>query len=54
VLRKELTAGQVYTWNLLDAAENKVGNGLYFCVVTATAAGGGSVRSDVFRLLVVR
>ena len=54
VLRKELTAGQVYTWNLLDAADNKVGNGLYFCVVTATAAGGGSVRSDVFRLLVVR
>jgi PKD repeat protein len=54
VLRQELTAGQVYIWNLLDAAGNKVGNGLYFCVVTATAAGGGSVRSDVFRLLVVR
>jgi PKD repeat protein len=54
VLTQELTAGQVYVWNLLDAAGDRVGNGLYFCVVTATAAGGGTVRSDVFRLLIVR
>jgi len=54
VLRQELTAGQVYVWNLLDAAGDRVGNGLYFCVVTATAAGGGNVRSEVFRLLIVR
>jgi len=54
VLRQELTAGQVYIWNLLDAAGDRVGNGLYFGVVTATAAGGGSVRSEVFRLLIVR
>jgi PKD repeat protein len=54
VLRQELTAGQVYVWNLLDAAGDRVGNGLYFCVVTATAAGGGTVRSEVFRLLIVR
>jgi PKD repeat protein len=54
VLKQELTAGQVYIWNLLDAAGDRVGNGLYFGVVTATAAGGGSVRSEVFRLLIVR
>jgi hypothetical protein len=54
VLRQELTAGQVYVWNLLGAAGDRVGNGLYFGVVTATAAGGGSVRSEVFRLLIVR
>jgi PKD repeat protein len=54
VLRQELTAGQVYVWKLLDAAGDRVGNGLYFGVVTATAAGGGSVRSEVFRLLIVR
>jgi len=55
VVDVQLTVGQSpYLWNLLDAAGDRVGNGLYFCVVTATAAGGGSVRSEVFRLLIVR
>jgi PKD repeat protein len=55
VLEEELgTGATTYLWNLLDAAGDRVGNGLYFCVVTATAAGGGTVRSEVFRLLIVR
>jgi len=55
VIEVEIAAGQTtYLWNLLDAAGDRVGNGLYFCVVTATAAGGGTVRSEVFRLLIVR
>ncbi len=55
VLEEAIAAGQAtYLWNLLDAADERVGNGLYFCIVTATADGGGTVRSEVFRLLVVR
>jgi PKD repeat protein len=55
VIEVQIPAGQTtYLWNLLDAAGDRVGNGLYFCVVTATAAAGGNVRSDVFRLLIVR
>jgi hypothetical protein len=55
VIEVQIAAGQTtYLWNLLDAAGDRVGNGLYFGIVTATAAGGGNVRSEVFRLLVVR
>jgi PKD repeat protein len=55
VIEVQIAAGQTtYLWYLLDAAGDRVGNGLYFGVVTATAAGGGSVRSEVFRLLIVR
>ncbi len=55
VLEEDLgTGATTYLWNLLDAAGNRVGNGLYLGVVTATAAGGGSVRSEIFRLLIVR
>jgi PKD repeat protein len=55
VLEEDLGAGATsYLWNLLDTAGNPVGNGLYLCVVTATADGGGSVRSEIFRLLIVR
>ncbi len=54
VLEHELAAGATsYVWNLLDLNEDEVGNGLYFCVVTGTE-NGGTVRSDVFRLLIVR
>jgi PKD repeat protein len=55
VIEVQILPGQTtYLWNLLDAAGDRVGNGLYFGMVTASAAGGGSVRSEVFRLLVVR
>jgi PKD repeat protein len=55
VLEEDLGTGATsYLWNLLDTAGDPVGNGLYLCVVTADAAGGGSVRSEVFRLLIVR
>lgn len=55
VLEEDLGTGATnYLWNLLDTAGDPVGNGLYLCVVTATATGGGSVRSEVFRLLIVR
>jgi flagellar hook assembly protein FlgD len=55
VLEEDLGTGATsYLWNLHDTAGDPVGNGLYLCVVTATAAGGGSVRSEVFRLLIVR
>ena len=55
VLEEDLGTGATsYLWNLLDTAGYPVGNGLYLCVVTATATGGGSVRSEVFRLLIVR
>jgi len=54
VIEVQIAAGQAtYLWNLLDAAGNRVGNGLYFGVVTATD-GGTTVRSDVFRILIVR
>ena len=55
VLEEDLVTGATsYLWNLLDSAGDPVGNGLYFCIVTGTAAAGGTVRSDVFRLLIVR
>jgi PKD repeat protein len=55
VLEEDLGTGTTdYLWNLLDTGGDPVGNGLYFCIVTGTAAGGGTVRSDVFRLLIVR
>ncbi|MCX6091648.1 MAG: PKD domain-containing protein [Candidatus Bipolaricaulota bacterium] len=55
MLEEELGTGTTtYPWNLLDSAGDPVGNGLYFCIVTGTAAAGGTVRSDVFRLLIVR
>ncbi len=55
MLEEDLGTGTTnYLWNLLDSAGDPVGNGLYFCIVTGTAAAGGTVRSDVFRLLIVR
>lgn len=55
VLEQKLANGTTtYVWNLLDEAGDPVGNGLYFCVITGDAAEGGTVRSETFRLLVVR
>ena len=55
VWEEDLPTGTTsYLWDLLDSAGDAVGNGLYFCIVTGTAAAGGTVRSDVFRLLIVR
>jgi PKD repeat protein len=55
VREEDLPTGTTsYLWDLLDSAGDAVGNGLYFCIVTGTAAAGGTVRSDVFRLLIVR
>ncbi len=55
VREEDLATGAAsFSWNLLDSAGDPVGNGLYFCIVTGTAAGGGTVRSEVFRLLIVR
>ncbi len=48
------TGATTYVWDLTDDAGDPVGNGLYFCVVTGTAVGGGTVRSDVFRVLITR
>jgi PKD repeat protein len=55
VLEEELATGATtYSWSLVDSAADPVGNGLYFCIVTGTAAGGGTVRSEIFRLLIAR
>ncbi len=55
VLEADLgTGATTYIWNLLNSADERVGNGLYFCIVTGKADGGGTVRSETFRLLVTR
>jgi PKD repeat protein len=43
-----------FLWNLTDAAGDRLGNGLYFCILTAKGSDGRTIRSAVFRLLVVR
>ncbi len=55
VLEEELGAGvTTFLWNLLDSGGSPVGNGLYFCIISGQANGGGSIRSEIFRLLVAR
>ncbi|MDD5265456.1 MAG: PKD domain-containing protein, partial [Candidatus Bipolaricaulis sp.] len=43
-----------YIWDLVADDDEKVANGLYFCVVTATDEDGKTIRSEVFRLLVTQ
>ena len=43
-----------YSWNLQDTADEDVSNGLYLVLVTATDENGKTIRSEVFKLLVVR
>ena len=43
-----------FLWNLTDAAGDRLGNGLYLCILTAKGSDGRTIRSAVFRLLVVR
>ena len=43
-----------FLWDLTDAAGDRLGNGLYFCILTAKGSDGRTIRSAVFRLLVVR
>lgn len=51
---EELATGTTsFLWNLLDGSGDPVGNGLYFCIITGRV-GGGTVRSEVFKLLVAR
>ena len=51
----DLPAGDTtYIWNLRDDAGDRLPNGLYFCIVSAKNANGRTVRSEVFRLLIVR
>ncbi|MEW5826467.1 MAG: PKD domain-containing protein, partial [Candidatus Bipolaricaulota bacterium] len=55
VFEEELApGGGGFVWNLRDTAGDLLGNGLYFCVVTARSATGGRIRSEVFRLLISR
>jgi PKD repeat protein len=43
-----------FVWDLTDAAGDRLGNGLYLCILTAKDSAGMAIRSAVFRLLVVR
>ena len=55
VLRQTLAAGETeFEWNLRTGDGDAVSNGLYFCIITATKAAGGTTSSDVFLLLVAR
>jgi len=48
------TRDATFVWNLTDAAGDRLGNGLYFCILTAKGSDGRTIRSAVFRLLVAR
>jgi thermostable 8-oxoguanine DNA glycosylase len=48
------TRDTTFLWNLTDAAGDRLGNGLYFCILTAKDSAGTTIRSAIFRLLVVR
>jgi len=55
VLREPLAAGETeFEWTLRTKDGDAVSNGLYFCIITATKAAGGTTSSDVFLLLVAR
>ncbi len=55
VREEDLAARETtYLWDLRDDREDPLPNGLYLCIVTAKKANGRTVRSDVFRLLIVR
>jgi len=55
VREEDLPAGErTYQWNLRDDGGDALPNGLYFCLVSAKNANGRTVRSDIFRLLIVR
>jgi len=55
VLEQELGAGQSeYVWNLQDTRDEDVPNGLYLAVVTAKDDDGKAIKSEIFKLLVVR
>jgi PKD repeat protein len=54
VLEETLDGRQTYHWDLTDTAGDRLGNGLYFCFLTASDSDGRTIRSSVFRLLIVR
>ncbi len=55
ILVQALPDGEAeFEWDLRDSTGARVATGMYFCVITATDAGGGTIASDVFRVLVVR
>ena len=55
VHEKVLTVGESpYVWNLASDGGDSMPNGLYFCVVTAKDASGKTIKSAIFKLLVVR
>jgi len=44
----------IYTWDLATDTGAPVSNGLYLCVIRVTNNGGGTTRSEVYKLLVSR
>ncbi|HHR86355.1 MAG TPA: T9SS type A sorting domain-containing protein, partial [Candidatus Acetothermia bacterium] len=55
VFEQELTAGaSPYVWNLNSTGGTPQPNGLYLCVVVAKNAGGGTIKSPTFKLLIAR
>nr|MBN1859362.1 T9SS type A sorting domain-containing protein [Candidatus Bipolaricaulota bacterium] len=55
VFEATLPVDQVtYTWDLATVTGAPVGNGLYLCVIRVTNNGGGTTRSEVYKLLVSR
>jgi PKD repeat protein len=55
VLSRQLAGGETeYWWDLRDQDGNRVSNGMYFCVVTATGGNDRVVKSLPFRLLISR
>jgi PKD repeat protein len=43
-----------YLWDLRSNSGDSLPNGLYFCVITAKDASGKTIKSAIFKLLIVR
>ncbi|MCK4581620.1 MAG: PKD domain-containing protein, partial [Dehalococcoidia bacterium] len=48
------TTGTEYLWDLRSNSGDSLPNGLYFCVITAKDASGKTIKSAIFKLLIVR
>jgi len=55
VFEHDLTVGESpYVWDLKSTGGTDQPNGLYLCVVVAKNAGGGTIKSPTFKLLIAR
>jgi PKD repeat protein len=48
------TTGTEYLWDLRSNSGDALPNGIYFCVITAKDASGKTIKSAIFKLLIVR